>query len=95
MNGGFTLPKLFGFPIFVSWSAVVILAIVVLRDGGIDTTSDLLRSSTRASCSDRSSSTSSVTRSSPRIFQLGPARIHPRLRRAGQLPPRRRAGRHS
>ena len=42
MNGGITLPKLFGFPIFVSWSAIVILAMVVLRGGGVNTTSDLV-----------------------------------------------------
>jgi Zn-dependent protease len=42
MDGGFTLPKLFGFPIFVSWSALLILAIIVLQ-GGVNTTNDLVR----------------------------------------------------
>ena len=41
MDGGFSLPRLFGFPIFVSWSALLILAIIVVQNG-VDTTSELV-----------------------------------------------------
>ncbi len=39
-GGGFSLPRLFGFPIFVSWSALFILAFIVVQGGG-DTAGDL------------------------------------------------------
>jgi Zn-dependent protease len=77
MNGGFTLPKLFGFPIFVSWSAVMILAIVVLRDGGIDTTSDLLHALIYAGVVFGSILVHELGHAlvATRIFRLGPAQI--------------------
>jgi Zn-dependent protease len=77
MNGGITLPRLFGFPIFVSWSAIVILAIVVLRGGGVNTTSDLLRALVYAGIVFGSILVHELGHAlvATRIFGLGPAAI--------------------
>jgi Zn-dependent protease len=40
MSGGFSMGRLFGFPIFVSWTAILILALLVVQGGG-DTPTDL------------------------------------------------------
>jgi stage IV sporulation protein FB len=77
MNGGFTLPRLFGFPIFVSWSAVAILAIVVLRGGGVNTTSDLVRALVYAGIVFGSILVHELGHAlvATRVFGLGPAAI--------------------
>ena len=76
MNGGFTLPKLFGFPIFVSWSAVFILAIIVMQ-AGVDTSSDLVRALVYAGIVFGSILVHELGHAlvATRIFGLGPAAI--------------------
>lgn len=77
MDGGITLPKLFGFPIFVSWSAIVILAILVLGGGGVDTTSDLVRALVYGGIVFGSILVHELGHAlvATRIFRLGPASI--------------------
>ena len=76
MDGGFSLPRLFGFPIFVSWSALLILAIIVLQ-GGVDTTSDLVRALIYAGIVFGSILVHELGHAlvATRIFGLGPAAI--------------------
>jgi Zn-dependent protease len=76
MDGGFSLPKLFGFPIFVSWSAILILAIIVMQ-GGVETTSDLGRAFIYAGIVFGSILVHELGHAlvATRIFGLGPAAI--------------------
>ena len=76
MDGGFSLPRLFGFPIFVSWSAIFILAIVVMQ-AGVDTTNDLVRALIYAGIVFGSILVHELGHAlvATRIFGLGPAAI--------------------
>jgi Zn-dependent protease len=76
MDGGFSLPRLFGFPIFVSWSALLILGIIVLQ-GGVDTTSDLVWALSYAGIVFGSILVHELGHAlvATRIFGLGPAAI--------------------
>jgi stage IV sporulation protein FB len=76
MNGGFTLPKLFGFPIFVSWTALIILALIVAQNG-VDTTSELLWALAYAGIVFGSILVNELGHAlvATRIFHLGPAAI--------------------
>ena len=76
MEGGFSLPRLFGFPIFVSWSALVILAIIVVQNG-VDTTSELVRALAYAGIVFGSILVHELGHAlvATRIFGLGPAAI--------------------
>jgi stage IV sporulation protein FB len=76
MNGGFTLPKLFGFPITVSWTALIFLALIVGQNG-VDTTPELFSALVFAGIVFGSILVHELGHAlvATRIFHLGPASI--------------------